>query len=118
MPIYSYCTKKKLVYITIVTPFSCQPSSCFKYIKLNIYSSCNVRLVFKYHAYLVALILLFGVIIPIYSYCTKKKLVYIIIAALSSHQPSSYSKCIKSNIYSFYNVRLVSNTKYIFFIYL
>ena len=34
---------------------------------------------------IVALILLLGVIMPIYSYYTKKKLVYIIIAALFSH---------------------------------
>ena len=45
MLIYSCCTKKKLVYITIIAPFSCQSSSCFKYTKLNICLSCNVKLV-------------------------------------------------------------------------
>ena len=39
----SYYAKKGLVYITIITLFSCQPSSYFKYIKANIYSLCNIR---------------------------------------------------------------------------
>ena len=43
MPSYSYCNEKKLVYITIIAPFSCQPSSCSKYTKSNIHSSCNVK---------------------------------------------------------------------------
>ena len=42
-------------------------------------------LVSKCHAYIVTLILLLGVIMPIYSYYTKKKLVYIIIVALFSY---------------------------------
>ena len=42
-------------------------------------------LVFKYYAYKVALILLLGVIMPMCSYCAKKKLVYIIIAAFFNH---------------------------------
>ena len=75
-------------------------------------------LVSECHAYIVILILLLGVIMPIYSYYIKKKLVYITIAAPFSHQPSSYSKYTKLNIYWFYNVRSVFNTKYIFFIYL
>ena len=37
--------KKGLVYITITTPFSCQPFFYFKCIKANIYSLCDVRLV-------------------------------------------------------------------------
>ena len=45
MPSYSYCEEKKLVYVTIIAPFSRQPSSCIKCIKLNIHSSCNVKLV-------------------------------------------------------------------------
>ena len=45
MPSYSHYKEKKLVYIIIIAPFSCQPSFYFKYTKLNIYSSCNVRLV-------------------------------------------------------------------------
>ena len=74
-------------------------------------------LAFKYYTYLIALILLFSVIIPLYSYCAEKGLVYITIIALSSCLLSSYSKCIKLNIFSFYNIRLVFNTKYIFLIY-
>ena len=45
MLIYSRYTKKKLVYIIIITPFSYQPFFYFKCTKLNIYLSCNVRLV-------------------------------------------------------------------------
>ena len=43
MPTYSHYMEKKLVYITITAPFSCQPSSCSKCIKSNIYLSCNVQ---------------------------------------------------------------------------
>ena len=43
MPIYSRYTKKKLVYIIIVAPFSRQPFFYFKCTKLNIHLSCNVR---------------------------------------------------------------------------
>ena len=71
-------------------------------------------LVSKCRAYTVTLILLLSIIMPIYSRYTKKKLVCVIITAPFSHQPSSYSKYIKLNIYSSYNVRSVSNTKYIF----
>ena len=49
-----------------------------------------------------------------YSHCAKKRLVYIIITALSSCQSSSYFKCIKANTYSLYNIRLVFTNKYIF----
>ena len=45
MPMCSCCVKKKLVYIIIIASFSCQPSFCIKSIKLNIRSSCNVKLV-------------------------------------------------------------------------
>ena len=71
-------------------------------------SSASVR-----RAYTVAVILLLGKIIPSYSYYEEKKLVYIIIIASFSHQSSSYIKCIKSNMYSFCNVRSVSNAEYI-----
>ena len=74
-------------------------------------------LISKCCTYIITLILLLGVIIPIYSYCTEKKLVYIIIAALFSCQPSFYSKYTKLNIYSSCNIRLVSNTKYTFLVY-
>ena len=75
-------------------------------------------LVSKCRTYTVILILSLGVIIPIYSYYTEKKLVCIIITASFNHQPSSYSKCIKLNIYSSCNVKSVSNIKYAFLIYL
>ena len=74
-------------------------------------------LVSKYRVYIVILILLLGKIMPICSYYAEKKLVCIIIMALFSYQPSSYFKCIKLNMYSSYNIRSVSNTKYIFLIY-
>ena len=41
-------------------------------------------LAFEYYTYIVALILSLSVIIPIYFYYAKKKLVYIIITALFS----------------------------------
>ena len=53
-------------------------------------------------------------IISPYSYYAKKGLVYIIIIALFSYQPSSYFKCIKANTYSLYNVCSISINKYIF----
>ena len=45
MPTYSRCVLKRLVYIIIIAPLSCQPSFYTKYTKLNMRSSCNVRLV-------------------------------------------------------------------------
>ena len=45
MPIYSYYAEKKLVCIIIMAPFSYQPSSCSKYIKLNMRSFCDIYLV-------------------------------------------------------------------------
>ena len=61
-----------------------------------------------------AVILLLGKIIPTYSCCAEKGLVYIIIIALFSCQPSSYVEYTKLNICLFYNVCLVSNAKCIF----
>ena len=49
-----------------------------------------------------------------YSCYTKKGLVYITITALFSRQPSSYSKYIKANTRSLYNMRLVFINKYTF----
>ena len=42
---YSCCVLKGLVCIIIMAPLGCQPSSYAKYTKLNMYSSCDVRLV-------------------------------------------------------------------------
>jgi hypothetical protein len=53
---------------------------------------------------LIAIILLLSEIMPSYSRGEEKKLVYIIITAPFSHQPSFYFKCTALNIYSFYNV--------------
>ena len=65
-------------------------------------------------AKLVAVILLLGEIMPSYSCYKGKKLVYIIIAVPSSHQPFFYVKCTKLNIYLSCNVRSVSNAKYLY----
>ena len=70
-------------------------------------------LVSKYYAYIVFIILLLGEIMPLYSYCAKKKLVYIVIITLFSRQPFFYFKYTKSNIYLSYNIRLVFNIKYL-----
>ena len=71
-------------------------------------------LVSEHRACVVAVILLLGKIMPTYSYCVLKGLVYIIIIALLGRQPFSYIKCIKLNMRLSYNVRLVFNTKCIF----
>ena len=63
---------------------------------------------------LAASISLNGEIISPYSCCVKKGLVYIAIIAFFSRQPSFYFKCIKANIYSLCDVRLVFTNKYIF----
>ena len=71
-------------------------------------------LVFKYltHRFkLVAVILLLGKIMPTCSYCAEKGLVCIAIIAPLGCQPSSYTKCTKSNMRSSCNVRLVSDAK-------
>ena len=71
-------------------------------------------LAFKRSAYcfkLIAVILLLSKIMPTCFHYIEKGLVYITIIALSSRQPSSYIKCIKSNMRSSYNIYLVSNAK-------
>ena len=67
----------------------------------------------KRRAYAITVILLLGKIMPSYSRCDEKKLVYIIIIAPSSRQLSFYLKCTKSNIHLFCNVKSVSDTKYL-----
>ena len=57
-------------------------------------------------------ILSLGKIISACSRYSKKKLVYIAIASPSGRQPSSYTKCIRANIRSSYNVRSISKNKY------
>ena len=68
-------------------------------------------LAFEHYTYTVAVILLLNKIIPSYSYYKEKKLVYIIIIAFFSHQPSSYIKCTKLNICLSCNVKLVLDAK-------
>ena len=59
------------------------------------------------------MILLLSEIMPSCSHYKEKKLVYIIIAAPLSRQSFSYVKYIKLNIHLSYNIKLVSNTKYL-----
>ena len=47
IPTYFYYIEKGLVYIAIMALLGRQPSSYIKYTKLNIRSSCNIRLVFN-----------------------------------------------------------------------
>ena len=61
-------------------------------------------LVSKYCTYIVILILLLSEIMPTYSSCTEKKLVYIIIMASFSCQPFSCLEYIKLNIYFSCNI--------------
>ena len=71
----------------------------------------------KRRAYVVAVILLLSKIIPTYSRCVLKGLVYIIIVALLSRQPSFYIKYTKLNMRSSCDIKLVSNAKCAFLIY-
>ena len=71
-------------------------------------------LVSKYRTRVIAVILLLSKIIPTYSCCVLKGLVYIAIIALLGRQPSSYTKCTKSNICLSCDIHLVSDAKYIF----
>ena len=63
-------------------------------------------------AYIVALILLTRIVIGPCSRYLEKGLIYVAIVAPSSRQPSSYSKCTKSNVYSCYDIRVVSDSEY------
>ena len=62
-------------------------------------------------AYIILVILLLGKIMPIYLHCAKKKLVYIIIIAPFSRQPSSCFKYTKSNMCLSCNIKSVSNAE-------
>ena len=74
-------------------------------------------LVSKRCAYVIAVIFLLSEIMPTYSRCVLKGLVYIIIIAPLGCQPSSYTKYTKLNMRSSYNIKLVFNAKYAFLIY-
>ena len=73
---------------------------------------------FKRWAKLVSTIILLGEIMPSYSRCIKRRLLCVVIAALSSRQSSFYAKYIQANIRSFCNIYLVFNAEYIFLAYL
>ena len=75
-------------------------------------SSVSKRLAYCFK--LVAIILSLSKIMPIYSRYAEKGLIYIIIIALFSRQPSFYAKCTKLNMCLSYNIRLVFNAKYAF----
>ena len=47
MPTCFRCVLKGLIYVVIMAPLGCQPSSYAECIKLNIRSSCDVKLVFN-----------------------------------------------------------------------
>ena len=66
----------------------------------------------KYYTCVIASILSLSNIMPIYSHCVKKGLVYIIIAAPSSRQPLSYAKYTKANMRSSCDICSISNAKY------
>ena len=70
----------------------------------------------KRRAYVVAVILLLSEIMPTYSCCVLKGLIYIAIIAPLGHQPSSYTKCTKLNMRSSCDIKLVSNTKCVYLI--
>ena len=71
----------------------------------------------KRRTYIVAVILLLSEIMPTYSRCVLKGLIYIIIIAPLGCQPSFYTKYTKLNIHLSCNIRLVFNAKYAFLIY-
>ena len=73
-------------------------------------------LVSKRCTYIVTIILLLGEIMPLYSCCKEKKLVYIVIIAPFGCQPFSYIEYTKLNIYLSYNIKLVLNAKYVFLV--
>ena len=64
-----------------------------------------------YYVLLAASISLDGKIMSPCSHYIKKGLVYIAITAPFSYQPSFYSKCIKANTRSLYDIHLVSTNK-------
>ena len=68
----------------------------------------------KRRAYIVAVILLLSEIMPSCSCYKEKKLVYIIITALFNRQLSSCIKYTKLNMHLSCNIKLVSNTKYLY----
>ena len=68
----------------------------------------------QYYTYTVVFILLSSKAISLCSCCAKKGLVYIAIAALFGHQPSSYAECTRLNIRTSYDVCSVSDAKYIY----
>ena len=73
-------------------------------------------LVSKRRARVITIILLLSEIMPTYSCCVLKGLVYITIMASLGRQPSFCVKYTKLNIRLSCDIRLVSNAKYMCFI--
>ena len=69
-------------------------------------------------AYVVIIILLLGEVIPSYSCCAEKELVYVAIAAPSNCQPSFYAECTKLNTRLSCNIQSVFNVEYIYTYYI
>ena len=65
---------------------------------------------------LISTIISLNKIMPSCSRCVKRKLLYIAIVALSSRQPSFYTKYTRANMRAFYNIYLILDMEYIFFI--
>ena len=72
-------------------------------------------LISKRYTRVVAVILLLSEIMPTYSRCVLKGLVYVTIIAFLGCQLSFYTKCIKLNIRLSYDIKLVSNAKCVYF---
>ena len=68
-------------------------------------------LVSERRAYIVAVILSLSKIMPTYSRCVLKGLIYIAIIAPLGYQPSFYTKYTKLNMCLSYNIKSMSNTK-------
>ena len=75
-------------------------------------------LAFKCWAKLIFTIILLSEIMPSYFCYIKRRLLYIIIAALFSHQFFFYTKCAQANIWASYNIHSVLDAERIFLAYL
>jgi hypothetical protein len=64
-----------------------------------------------YRFKLVAVILLLSKIMPSCSHCAEKGLVYIVITALFSQQPSFHSEYTKLNMHLSYNIHSIFNAE-------
>ena len=77
---YSYCVKKGLVYIIIISLFSCQSSFYLECTKANTYLLCNVPFI-PFNKYIffnrrVYLCVYYNLLVPWLSYCRVLGLFY------------------------------------------